>query len=48
MRASSRLQTADALIAATAVLCNASALVTSDSVFRRVTGLDVVIVDECV
>jgi predicted nucleic acid-binding protein len=46
LRASYRLQTPDALIAATAVLCKASALVTNDSIFRRVRGLDVLVLDD--
>jgi predicted nucleic acid-binding protein len=46
LRASYRLQTPDALIAATAVLCNASALVTNDPIFRRIPKLDVLILDD--
>lgn len=46
LRADYRLQTPDALIAATAILCNASALITNDPIFKRVPGLDVLILDE--
>jgi predicted nucleic acid-binding protein len=46
LRASHRLQTPDALIAATALSCNASALVTNNPIFRRVSNLDVLILDE--
>jgi predicted nucleic acid-binding protein len=46
LRASHRLQTPDALIAATAISCNASALITNDPVFRRIPDLDVLILDE--
>lgn len=40
------LETPDALQAATAVLSNSSALLTNDLVFRRVPGLDVLILDD--
>lgn len=46
IRARHRLPTPDALIAATAVVCNASALVTNDPIFRRIPDLDVLILDE--
>lgn len=46
LRATCRLQTPDALIAATAVLCDASALVTNDPIFKRVPNLDVLVLDE--
>ena len=48
LRGSHRLQTPDALIAATAVLCNASALITNDPIFKRLPGLDVLILDDIV
>ncbi len=46
LRASYRLQTPDALIAATAISCNASAFVTNDPIFRRIPNLDVLVLDE--
>jgi predicted nucleic acid-binding protein len=46
LRASYRLQTPDGIIAATAVQCNAPALVTNDPIFRRIPDLDVLILDE--
>ena len=46
LRASYRLQTPDALIAATAIFCNASALLTNDPIFRRIPGLQVFILDD--
>jgi predicted nucleic acid-binding protein len=46
LRASFRLQTPDALIAATAVVRKASAFVTNDPAFRRISDLDVLILDE--
>jgi predicted nucleic acid-binding protein len=48
LRASYRMQTPDALIAATAVLHRASAFLTNDPIFRRITGLEVLILDEYV
>lgn len=48
LRASYRMQTPDALIAATAVLCRASAFLTNDPIFRRITSLEVLILDEYV
>jgi len=46
LRAKYRLQTPDALIAATAAVCKASAFVTNDPIFRRIPDLDVFILDE--
>lgn len=46
LRANYRLQTPDALLAATAVVSNASAFVTNDPIFRRIPHLDVLILDE--
>lgn len=46
LRAQHRLPTPDALIAATAIVCNASAFVTNDPIFRRIPNLDVLILDE--
>lgn len=48
LRASHRMQTPDALIAATAVEHNAPAFLTNDPIFRRITGLEVLILDEYV
>jgi predicted nucleic acid-binding protein len=41
-----RMETPDALQAATALLSNSTALLTNDSVFKRVSELDVLIIDE--
>ena len=46
IRAVLRLRTPDALQAATAVHARATALVTNDPVFRRVSQLEVLILDE--
>ena len=46
IRAQCGLRTPDALQAATAVHSRASALLTNDSVFQRVPGLDVLILDD--
>lgn len=46
LRARHRLPTPDALQAATAVVCSASALVTNDPIFRRIPNVDVLILDE--
>jgi predicted nucleic acid-binding protein len=46
IRAVHRLRTPDALQAATAVHARATALVTNDPVFRRVSQLEVLILDE--
>jgi predicted nucleic acid-binding protein len=46
LRATYRLQTPDALIAATATYCNASAIITNDAIFKRVPDLEVLILDD--
>ena len=46
LRASYRLQTPDALIAATAIFCHASAFITNDPIFKRVPGFDVLVLDD--
>jgi predicted nucleic acid-binding protein len=46
LRASYRLKTPDALIAATAIFCNASAFITNDPIFKRVPSLDVLVLDD--
>lgn len=46
LRASYHLQTPDALIAATAVFCHASALVTNDPNFKRVPNLEILVLDD--
>jgi predicted nucleic acid-binding protein len=46
LRASYRLQTPDALIAATAIFCNASAFITNDPIFKRVPDFDVLVLDD--
>lgn len=46
LRATYRLQTPDALIAATATDCNASAIITNDAIFKRVPDLEVLILDD--
>ena len=46
LRASYHLQTPDALIAATSLVCNASAFITNDPIFRRVPNFDVVVLDD--
>ncbi|HEY3975130.1 MAG TPA: type II toxin-antitoxin system VapC family toxin [Candidatus Sulfotelmatobacter sp.] len=48
LRASYRLRTPDALIAATAISCQASAFITNDPVFRRVAEFDALILDDYV
>jgi predicted nucleic acid-binding protein len=48
IRALHRLRTPDALQAATAVHANATAFLTNDPVFRRITTLEVLILDEFV
>lgn len=40
------LETPDALQAATALTSNSSTLVTNDSIFKRVSDLDVVVLDD--
>ena len=46
LRAMHRLQTPDAIQAATALAAGASGLVTNDAAFRRVPELDVLLVDD--
>ena len=46
IRAEYGLQTPDALQAATAVHASATAIVTNDPVFKRVTALDVLVLDD--
>lgn len=46
LRASYRLQTPDALLAATAQHAQATAFLTNNPIFRRVTELEVLILDE--
>lgn len=48
LRADYRLQTPDALIAATAISRNASAFITNDPIFKRVPGLDILVLDDYV
>ena len=48
IRALHRLRTPDALQAATAVHSNASAFLTNDPVFRRITGFEALILDDFV
>ena len=48
LRAQHRLPTADALQAATAVYAKATAMVTNDPIFRRVSDLEVAILDDFV
>lgn len=48
IRATHRLRTPDALQAATAVQAPVSGLITNDSVFRRVTGLEALILDDVI
>jgi predicted nucleic acid-binding protein len=48
LRASYRLQTPDALIAATAISCHAPAFITNDPIFKRVPDLQILILDDCV
>lgn len=45
LRASYRLQTPDALIAATAIFCGATALVTNDPIFTRIPSFDTLVLD---
>lgn len=44
--ASYRLQTPDALIAATAIFCHASAFITNDPIFKRVPNLEILVLDD--
>lgn len=46
IRADHNLKTPDAIQAATAILSNVTGFVSNDSIFRRLTGLDVLILDE--
>jgi predicted nucleic acid-binding protein len=46
LRASYRLQTPDAFIAAAAIICNATAFVTNDLIFKRVPDFDALVLDE--
>ena len=48
IRAIHRLRTPDALQAATALHTNATAFITNDSVFQRISDLDVLILDDFV
>lgn len=48
LRAQHRLQTPDALIAATAIFCDASALITNDPIFKRIPELEIVVLDDYV
>jgi predicted nucleic acid-binding protein len=48
IRAEYRLQTADALQAATALHASATAIVTNDPVFRRIPDLDTLLLDDYV
>jgi len=48
LRASFRLQTPDALIAATAIFCGATALVTNDPIFTRIPDFDTLILDSII
>jgi predicted nucleic acid-binding protein len=41
-------QTPDALIAATAISCKASAFLTNDPVFRRIPNLEALLIDDYV
>ncbi len=45
LRASYRLQTPDALIAATALFCKVTAFITNDPVFARIPGLEALVLD---
>jgi predicted nucleic acid-binding protein len=45
IRASHRLRTPDALQAATAVYAHATGLITNDSVFERVTGIETLVLE---
>jgi uncharacterized protein len=46
IRANHRLPTPDALQAATALHANATGLLTNDPIFKRVPGVDVLVLDE--
>jgi predicted nucleic acid-binding protein len=46
IRANHRLRTPDALQAATALIARATAMITNDPIFKRVPGLEVLVLDE--
>ncbi len=46
LRARYRLQTPDALLAATAILCNASVFITNDPIFTRIPNFDTLVLDQ--
>jgi predicted nucleic acid-binding protein len=46
LRASHRLQTPDALLAATAIICNASAFITNDPIFARILDFETLVLDQ--
>lgn len=48
LRGSYRMQTPDALVAATAILCKASALITNDPIFTRVPDFATLVLDQFV
>jgi predicted nucleic acid-binding protein len=48
LRGKHRLQAPDALIAATAISCKASAFLTDDPVFRRIPNLEALLIDDYV
>jgi predicted nucleic acid-binding protein len=45
LRATYRLQTPDALLAATAISCNASAFITNDPIFSRIPDFETMVLD---
>jgi predicted nucleic acid-binding protein len=46
LRAEHHLRTPDALQAATALVSNATGFISNDAAFRRVTGLEVIVLDD--
>lgn len=48
LRANYRLQTPDALIAATAIFSNVSAFITNDPIFKRIPGFEIFVLDDYV
>jgi predicted nucleic acid-binding protein len=46
LRASYRLQPPDALLAATAIFCNASAFITNDPIFTRIPDFETLVLDQ--
>jgi predicted nucleic acid-binding protein len=46
LRASYRLQSPDALLAATAIFCNASAFITNDPIFTRIPDFETFVLDQ--